>query len=177
MSNGTLHQLAEHIELLILDVDGVLTDGLLYYDEQGNESKCFSVRDGLGLRLLQEAGVEVGVITGRESVSVGSRMRELGIEILFQKVRNKRRVLEQLLEQKQLSWDKVAYMGDDLNDLPCLKLVGLPMAPSNAVSEVKEIALFIAEGPGGNGAVREACELIAKAKGRWLELADSFFNQ
>ena len=168
---------AKGIKLLVLDVDGVLTDGLLYYTENGSESKSFSVRDGLGMKLAQAAGVELAIITGRHSMALVRRAGEMGINMLLQGVKYKSQMLGQLLERKGLSWEQVAYMGDDINDLACLTQVGLPMAPLDAASEVLATATFIASRPGGHGAVREACELIVKAKGLWEKLGGSYFTE
>ncbi len=178
MSNLDLvAQKAKEVLLLALDVDGVLTNGMLYYDEHGGESKRFSVRDGMGLKLLQEAGVEVAIISGRRSLALSRRAHELGIVLLFQGIRYKKQLLAQLLQNKGLDWPQVGYMGDDINDLACMEAVGLPMAPADAACEVLAKALFVAQKPGGLGAVREACELIIKAKGQWHTLAQSYFSQ
>ena len=174
--NDELQTLAQQVSLLALDADGVLTSGMLYYDEQGGENKSFNVRDGLGLRLLREAGLEVVIISGRSSSSLSRRARELDIRLVFQGVRNKRLLLAEVLRDQSLKWEQVAYMGDDVNDLACLALVGLPMAPADAAPEVLAIARFVASQPGGQGAVRQACELILKARGQWLEVVDRFFN-
>ena len=177
MSDDWQYQAAQQVVMLALDVDGVLTSGMLYYDEHGGENKSFNVRDGLGLRLLLEAGVEVAIISGRQSAALARRAQEFNIELVFQGVRNKRLLLNKLLQDKKIKWEQVAYMGDDVNDLACLSQVGLPMAPADAAPEVLAIARFVASQPGGQGAVRQACELILKARGQWLELVDKFFDQ
>ena len=161
-----VEELARHIRLLILDVDGVLTDGGLYYDHAGNVTKRFNVQDGLGIKLLQKAGIEVAIITGRKSGVVAARARDLGIEHVHQGVADKRATLAALLERLGVQWSECAFMGDDLIDLPAMTRCGLAIAPANARPVVKEIAHTVTEAGGGRGAVREAAELILEAQGR-----------
>lgn len=157
----------EGIRLLVLDVDGVLTDGRIYMDDQGKETKAFHVRDGYGIRLLMGAGIDVAIITGRLSKSAGHRAADLGIKNIFQGVSDKKAVCMKLLEEKGLVMDQVCFIGDDLQDLPLLKVVGLPVTVSDGVKEVCEAAKYITEKNGGCGAVREVCELILKAQNAW----------
>ncbi len=160
---------AEKIELLVLDVDGVLTDGGLNIDARGVETKRFHVRDGLGIRLWMKLGYETAIITGRSGMSVGHRARELGIRHVFQKSGPKVEAFARLLADLRLNASQAAVIGDDLPDLPMLRLAGYAMAVADATREVREIAEFVTVHPGGCGAVREAIEHLLKAKDRWQE--------
>ena len=165
---------AKRIRLLLLDVDGVLTDGRLAFDGAGQELKFFHIRDGQGIRLLQQAGIHAGILTGRKSKAVSYRASDLGIRLVFQKVRDKGRVLETILKKESLQAEQVCYVGDDLVDLPILARVGLAIAVSDAVPEVKAIAHCITRCPGGRGAVREICEKILKVQGRWDQVTQAY---
>jgi len=165
---------AEPIRLLLLDVDGVLTDGSLIYTETGVEAKAFNTQDGLGIRLVQKAGVDVGVITARRSPIVQKRGEELDMKYIFQGARNKLDAFKKILDQSGIKPYQVCYMGDDLIDLGLLTRVGLAVCPINAVDEVKERCHFITDSAGGAGAVRQACMLIVRAKGRYEELVQQF---
>lgn len=167
-------KLASKIKLLILDVDGVLTDGGIILDGGAGELKVFHVRDGHGLIMLKKAGVKVAIISGRNSGVVDRRARELGITDVYQKCRNKIIAYEELLAKLAIADKDVAYIGDDIVDLPLFKRVGLPVAVADAVEEAKEAALFITTARGGRGAVREICDLILKANGKWSELLDEY---
>jgi 3-deoxy-D-manno-octulosonate 8-phosphate phosphatase (KDO 8-P phosphatase) len=156
---------AQDIALLILDVDGVLTDGRLYYTEQGETLKTFNTLDGHGIKLLAKAQVKVALITGRESAMVARRAQELGIEQLHQGVHDKLAVADALLKQYSLAWPQVAVMGDDWPDLPLMTRAGLAAAPCNAHAEVKAHAHHLSALAGGQGAVRECCDVILMAKG------------
>lgn len=158
---------AKAVAALLLDVDGVLTDGTIVYSHSGTEMKAFSTRDGLGIRLLQEAGVAVGLITARSSEAVRRRAEDLGLTLVFQGVRNKIEAYEQIMAEHQWQPAQIAYMGDDWLDLPLLTRVGLAAAPADAVHEAKAAAHYVARQPGGRGAVREVCELIIEAKGEY----------
>ena len=158
-----LHK-AKEIKLLLLDVDGILTDGTIVYTHEGNEIKAFHTRDGLGIRLLQEAGVEVGLITARQSEAVTRRAQDLGMKHVFQKTRNKLAVYEQLIKELGLQASEVGYMGDDWLDLPLLTRVGFSATVSDAVAEVRQIVHYTTKRKGGRGAVREVCDLILEAK-------------
>ena len=161
---------AGDIKILILDVDGVMTDGRINVNDQGEESKTFNVKDGYGIRLLLDAGIDVAIITGRHSKSVEHRARDLGIKMVYQGVADKRSVCMKLLEERQFTSDQACFIGDDIPDIPLLKSVGLPVAVADAVKEVREIARYITEENGGNGAVREVCELILKAQSAWPKI-------
>lgn len=155
------------IRILILDVDGVMTDGRIYMNDHGEETKAFNVKDGYGIRMLLDAGIDVAIITGRQSGVVDQRAKDLGINLVYQGVKDKMSACKKLLQEMRLTEDQACYMGDDLPDLPPLRYVGLPVAVADAVKEVCEAALYVTEKIGGNGAVREVCELILKAQGAW----------
>ena len=157
---------AAQTRLISFDIDGVMTDGGLTYTDDGHELKTFNVQDGLGIKLLQKAGIEVAIITGRNSGVVAARARDLGIEHVHQGVADKRATLAALLERLGVQWPECAFMGDDLIDLPAMTRCGLAIAPANARPVVKEIAHTVTEAGGGRGAVREAAELILEAQGR-----------
>ena len=161
---------AAKIKLLLLDVDGVLTDASIIYLPGGIETKAFSTRDGLGIRLLQTAGVEVGIITARSSEAVARRAENLGITKLYQGAGAKREVYEKIIAELELNPEQVAYMGDDWLDLPVMIKVGLAAAVADAAPEVLETAHYVTSLPGGRGAVREVCDLIIEALGKREEL-------
>jgi 3-deoxy-D-manno-octulosonate 8-phosphate phosphatase (KDO 8-P phosphatase) len=155
---------AKGLKLFLLDVDGVLTDGTITYTHEGNEIKSFHTRDGLGLRLLMESGVEVGLITARESEAVNRRVQDLGIKYVFQKAKNKLVIFENLLKELDLKPSEVGYMGDDWLDLPLLVRVGFAATVEDAVPEVLQVAHYVTKRKGGRGAVREVCDLILEAQ-------------
>ena len=159
-----------NIELLALDVDGVLTDGSLVIHADGSESKSFSSLDGHGIRMWKRAGLDVALISGRTSEPTLRRAEQLQIEHVFQDCHYKLPVLEKLLEQVGLPPEKAAFIGDDLTDLPVIRYVGFGVAVANAVAEVKRYADYVTAHPGGRGAVREVIEHILKNSGRWQEL-------
>jgi len=168
---------AKDIKLLLLDVDGVLTDGTLLYSGSGEESKAFNTQDGFGLRLLREAGVELGIITARKSEVVARRAQELKMHHIFQGVGNKNEAFKEVMQLSGLKPFQIAYMGDDWLDLVLLQQVGLAITPANGVREVKEIAHFVTGRPGGAGAVRDACDLIIEAKNLAVELLQKYKNR
>ena len=157
----------KRIKLLLLDVDGVLTDGSIIYNDNGTETKIFNVKDGLGIRLLMEAGIKVGIVTGRSSKTLYHRCKNLGISLIFDGVHEKTSVLELISEQTGLHAEEIAFVGDDLLDLPLLKSVGLSIAVANAHETVIENVDMVTSKKGGDGAVREVCEAILKAQGLW----------
>lgn len=173
--NPTLAARAARIKLLVLDVDGVLTDGRVVYDADGREIKFFDIQDGHGLKLLQRTGVKVALLSGRESNVNRIRAKELGIEELHEDCKIKLPVFQEILKAHGLKTEEVAFMGDDLIDLPPMRAAGLALAPANAVLEVKEAAHWVAPKPGGGGAVRLACELIMKSSGTWAEVTARYF--
>jgi 3-deoxy-D-manno-octulosonate 8-phosphate phosphatase (KDO 8-P phosphatase) len=154
------------VRLLVMDVDGVLTDGGIYYTERGDELKRFDVRDGQGLVLLRQAGVLTAVITRRRSEIVERRADELGIVEVHQGATDKRAVLEALLARRGLAAADAVYVGDDVGDLPAIELVGFPIAVADAVGAVKRAAVYTTTARSGHGAVREVCDLILAAKQR-----------
>jgi 3-deoxy-D-manno-octulosonate 8-phosphate phosphatase (KDO 8-P phosphatase) len=158
---------AAKTELLILDVDGVLTDGRIIMNDRGEEIKCFHVRDGHGLKLLMNAGIHVVIITGRKSKTVAHRARDLGIQEVYQGVEDKESLLKKLIQHKKVDKEKVCCMGDDLPDLPMFSQVGISVAVADASPELRTEADFVTKNRGGRGAVREVCELILKAQGKW----------
>ena len=162
---------AKKIRVLIMDVDGVLTDGRIWLlsrrDGTASEIKGFSAYDGAGLKLARAAGLRTGLITGRESTAVSQRARECEIEFVYQHQATKLGALEEILQATGADADEAAYVGDDLPDIPVMQRVGLAVAVANAVPEVKRAAHFITKRSGGEGAVREAIELIVKAQGKW----------
>jgi 3-deoxy-D-manno-octulosonate 8-phosphate phosphatase (KDO 8-P phosphatase) len=165
-----LLQKARKIKLLLLDVDGILTDGRIRYEETGQEVKVFHVQDGQGIRWLLKAGIAVGIISGRSSAAVAVRAGELGISHLYQGVGDKMPVFEGLLQQLSLSAEEVAYGGDDFIDLKLLKAVGLSFSVPNGHPLIQKEVDYVTRNPGGFGAVREICELILQAGGRWKSL-------
>lgn len=156
-----------NLKLLLLDVDGVLTSGTITYTDQGDEIKSFSVKDGLGLRLLMDAGIRVGIITGRRSKALIARCDNLGIDLLFDGVKDKISALGTILEQTGITAGETAFAGDDLPDLCVMKRVGLAITVSDASPDVKKAARIITPQPGGGGAIRQICEDVLKAKGLW----------
>lgn len=166
------------IQLLLLDVDGVLTDGKIVYSDTGDEIKAFSVKDGLGIRLLMDSGIQVGIITGRRSKALVTRCRDLGIDLLYDGVRgSKRSLFETILSNLHISEAHAAFVGDDLPDLGVMKRCGLSFTVADAALEVKETANFITGQRGGDGAVREICEAILKAKNLWPSIVERFQNR
>ena len=163
-----------NIKWIILDVDGVLTDGKLIYTSAGEEIKEFSARDGLGLAAAHKAGISLGIITARTSPMVERRAKELKFDALLMGHANKTEALRSLCKRHGIALDHIAYMGDDLNDLGALSLVGLPMAPHNAVPEVKNLAQFVSEQDGGSGAVRDAVEYILKTQNMWDSIVKDY---
>ena len=167
---------AAGLKLFLLDVDGVLTDGTITYTHEGTEIKSFNTKDGLGIRLLMESGVEVGIITARESEAVNRRGQDLGLKDVFQKAKNKLEIFEQLLKELNLQPSEVGYMGDDWLDLPLLVRVGFAATVSDAVPEVLQIAHYVTKNRGGRGAVREVCDLILEAKGTGRDLLEKYMK-
>lgn len=163
------------IKLLILDVDGVMTDGRIIFDSNGVESKFFNVKDGHGIKMLQRGGIEVGIISGRESQVVTNRAAELGIKIVYQKSLDKLTPYCRILDETGLLDEQVAFIGDDLIDIPVLKRVGFAAAPCDAVSEVLPLVHYITVKSGGWGAVREVSDMLLKAQGLWEELTERYF--
>jgi 3-deoxy-D-manno-octulosonate 8-phosphate phosphatase (KDO 8-P phosphatase) len=167
-------QKAREIKLLVLDVDGVLTDGHLWYDNSGEELKAFNIQDGLGIKLLLRSGVDVAIITGRRSALVARRARELGIRHVVQGREDKLVALRALAEELAIPLQEIAYMGDDLPDLSAIRAVGFGIAVANAQSIVAEHAAYKTARSGGDAAVREICDLILQAQGRFDEVVEHY---
>jgi 3-deoxy-D-manno-octulosonate 8-phosphate phosphatase (KDO 8-P phosphatase) len=167
---------ARKLKLLILDVDGVLTDGKLFFDNEGNEYKAFHARDGHGIKLLRQTGVEVAVISGRKSNSVALRMKNLGIEHVYQGHEDKLAAFHEIIEKTGISPEQTAHVGDDLLDLPIMIRVGLAIAVCDANFAVKQRADWCTTLPGGHGAVREVCDFIMQAQGRFDEVVNAYLK-
>ena len=172
MEHTELLQLAAKVKLAIFDVDGVLTDGQLYYSETGSETKAFCVQDGLGLRYIMRAGITVAIITGRESPMVAHRMAELGIDHVYQGRSDKRETYDGLVAALKLDNEQTAYTGDDLIDLPLLKLAGLAITVPNGHPLIRPFTHWTTERSGGFGAVRDVCDLLLEARGELQQLLD-----
>jgi 3-deoxy-D-manno-octulosonate 8-phosphate phosphatase (KDO 8-P phosphatase) len=161
---------AVRIKLIAFDIDGVMTDGGLHYTDDGHELKTFNVQDGLGLKLLQRGGIELAIVTGRNSGVVAARAADLGIEHVFQGVADKHAVVAGLLDRLGLQWAECAFMGDDLIDLRVMAQCGLAFAPANARPVVRERAHAVTDCAGGQGAVREVAEFVLDAQGKLEDL-------
>ena len=164
------------IKLIVLDVDGTLTDGGIYYDSQGNEMKRFDVKDGLGILVAQKAGLEFAIITGRASPMVERRVKELGIRYLLQGIQKKYLALIKLAQDCGLSLDEIGYIGDDLNDLQCMEAVSFRACPADAAQAVKSVCEYVASVPGGYGAVRESLEYLLTQRGQWDTATDACYR-
>ncbi len=175
VQGSNIEEKIKRIKMLLLDVDGVLTDGSIVYDTDGRELKSFNVKDGHGIKLLMRAGVKVGIITSRESKVVLMRAKDLGIEIVYQRAIDKAKALDEIVAEEGLSDEDVAFIGDDLVDLPVLRRVGFSVAVADAIPEVKESADYVTHTRGGYGAVREVCELILKVQDRWEDVTQRYF--
>ncbi len=168
MTNDLTSRFAS-VKLLVLDVDGVMTDGGIYFGPRGETWRRFYAPDGLGIKAMARLGVPTAIVTGLESESVTHRAQSLGIDLLWQDQKQKDRSIREILARTKLDAQDLAFVGDDLIDLPALKLVGLPIAVTNAHPEVKAVARYITRKPGGFGAVREVCEKILEAQGKRIE--------
>jgi len=173
-SENEIEKKMRKVKLLLLDVDGVLTNGTITYNAKGKEIKSFSVKDGLGLRLLMDAGIQVGIITGRSSEALAARCKDLGIDLLFDGIKDKVKALETILKQTGIEAAQTAFAGDDLPDICVMKRVGLAITASDASPDVMGFAHIITSKKGGKGAIREVCENILKAKGRWDNILMGF---
>ena len=160
----------KNIQLLLLDVDGVLTDGRIIYSDAGSQIKEFNVRDGLGIKLVMAAGIKVGIVTGRKSEALQHRCRDLGIPYLYEGVRQKGQLIERIVEQTGVDADQTAFVADDIPDLNLMRRIGLSIAVADAHELVKKYADWITSAPGGCGAVREVCEALLMARGSWEKI-------
>lgn len=171
----TINERARRVKLVVLDVDGVLTDGSIWTGANGELVKRFYTRDGLGIKMLQSAGIPVAILTGRLSAQTAARAEELGIRSIKQGKQFKTDAFRELTAEAGVIETEVAYMGDDVPDIPVLKIAGLAAVPSDASDEVKPLAHWISSKPGGNGAVRSLAELILKAQDKWDDLIFSHY--
>lgn len=176
MASMKLAQRCQAIRLILSDVDGVMTDGLVVFDNQGIEAKRFHIRDGLGIRLWQRAGYRFGLVTGRTSQIVRLRAGELGIDIVRQGIEEKLPTAMGIVAELHLDLEQVCFIGDDLPDIPLLHAAGLGVAVADAADEVRQTAHHTTRLAGGHGAVRETVELILKQQNRWHDLIQRFFT-
>ena len=176
LSEELLQEALKRTKLLALDVDGVLTDGTIYISPAGEVFKGFNAKDGMGISCALRNNLQIAVITGRQSPIVERRCQELGIKLLRQGVKDKRLVLEQMAQQLGLTAKEVAYMGDDLNDIPAFAAAGLNIAPADASIEVLAVADIITNAKGGRGAVREAITMILAAQDNWNPIVNSYLQ-
>ncbi|MBT3176469.1 MAG: HAD-IIIA family hydrolase [Desulfobacula sp.] len=165
-----------HIKLLLLDVDGVLTDGGITYSDSGEQIKTFNSKDGFGIRLLMDSGIQVGIITGRKSKALEYRCKNLGITLLFDGIKDKSKALDKIRSQTKIMPDQIAFVGDDLMDIPVMKMVGVSFCVSDACQEVKNHSEIITKQKGGHGAVREICESILKSQGLWETILNKYLS-
>jgi 3-deoxy-D-manno-octulosonate 8-phosphate phosphatase (KDO 8-P phosphatase) len=172
-----LQQRMRAVRMVVMDVDGVLTDGRIWLMEGGREMKQFHVHDGTGIKFLQRAGVITAIITGRESSAVNDRAQELGIPIVYQDAKVKTDALDDILRREKLDAREVCYIGDDMTDIPVMRMAGVAVAVSNARPEVKQIAHYITSVAGGCGAVREVAELLLKAQDKWEDVIMARYRQ
>jgi len=170
MKDAALAARCQALRLVLSDVDGVLTDGTVLLLPDGREAKAFHIRDGLGMVLARRAGLKLGLISGRSSETVTARAAELGLDVVRQGVSDKRAAFAEILREQGLRPEEVAYIGDDVNDLPVLTEVGLSAAPADATFEVRSQAFMVMEARGGQGCLREFLEAILKARGQWESL-------
>ncbi len=174
---SSVERRAAHIKLLLMDCDGVLTDGRIWLLDSGDEQKTFHVRDGLGLELWHRAGLKSGIISGRRSSTVERRAQELKIEYVRQGCENKIQDFEDLLALAGVEASEVAFIGDDLNDIPLMKRAELALAVADGAEEARAVAHYVTKAVGGSGAVREAVEIILKAQGRWAEITQKYLKR
>jgi len=168
---------AKKIKLLLLDVDGVMTNNQLHYSDDAVETKTFYTRDGHGMVMLQKSNVDIGIITGRKSTLVSNRMRDLKVKHVHQGVPDKLPTFMKLVEELNLDLEEIAYIGDDILDLPILTRVGLASTPADGDVEVKSRVDYVSEFEGGRGCVREMCELLMKAQGSWQKQMDFYLRK
>lgn len=166
--------IAKKIKILILDVDGVMTDNGIYVDCNGNELKKFNALDGHGIKILMYFGIEIAIISGRTSPSVTNRAKELGIKYCYQGMLKKSEALADIINKTKLGYDEAAYMGDDIIDLSVMQKVALPIAVANAQKIVRDSALLITNKNGGNAAVREVCDYLLKSQGKYDKVIDFY---
>jgi 3-deoxy-D-manno-octulosonate 8-phosphate phosphatase (KDO 8-P phosphatase) len=169
-----LHEKMKKIRLLILDVDGVMTDGKIIIDDSGNEVKHFNVRDGHGIKMIMRHGIDVVLLTGRRSKVVEHRAKDLGITEVHQGVHDKLSIFEAILRSRSLRYENIAFVGDDIVDVPVLKRAGFSVAVADAAEHVKKCVDYITHNSGGAGAVREVCEMILEAQDKWGDIVTRY---
>lgn len=167
---------AKCIKYWIIDIDGTMTDGGIYYDEHGNETKKFCTKDAAGFFAAHQVGMEIIILTGRECAATTRRMTELKVDFLFQQVKNKKKFLEQFLKEKNITREQVAYIGDDLNDLPAMQLAGFIGCPSDSCNEIIKNADYVSPIKGGYGAVRDVIEYVLRENGEWDKAITSVYG-
>lgn len=167
---------AKKIKLLVLDVDGVLTDGRLIYGNYGDEIKNFDVNDGLGMFLVKRAGLKCVILTAKASRVVTKRAKQLRVDKVYQNFHYKSEALKKIIKKFKVYQEEICFVGDDLIDIPVLKRVGLSVCPANAMDEVKEYADVVTDNTGGRGAVREVCEMLLKAQGKWEAVTARYYE-
>jgi len=172
--SGSLRQRLAAIEMIVFDVDGVLTQGEIIYTDDGAEAKAFDVKDGLGLRVTSDVGLHLAMMTGRSSRVVERRARDLHVLNVLQRVGDKAAALRGLAEEKGLSLDRIAFMGDDFNDRDAMRSAGVSIAPADAIPEIRDLADLVTDAPGGRGAARQAVEAILHAQGRWDQAVENY---
>lgn len=172
-----MREKAKKIKLIVLDVDGTLTDGKLYIDNAGEEIKAFNVKDGMSIAQGIKYGMKFAIITGKESEIVRRRAKELGIEEVHQKISNKIKVLDEILKKNQITYEETAYMGDDINDIPAIMKAGLTGAPYDSSPDIINLVDFRTPAKGGKGAVREFVEYILREQGIWDKILDDYRNK
>jgi len=170
IADEELARRARELDWLLFDCDGVLTDGSLIYGPEGEQWKVFNVRDGVGLKLAREAGLKIGILSGRGNAALEARVREIGFDALIQNHHDKDAAFTAFLTEHGIAPERVAYAGDDLLDLPVIRRCGLSFAPADAAPEVRHRVHRVLASPGGRGAVREMCELVLHARGHWEQL-------
>jgi 3-deoxy-D-manno-octulosonate 8-phosphate phosphatase (KDO 8-P phosphatase) len=175
-NQSSIERRASRIKLLLMDCDGVLTDGRLWLMESGEEQKSFNVRDGMGLDLLRRAGLRSGVISGRVSEALERRSQELQIDFLRQGTSDKNRAFSEILLEARVDTGEVGFIGDDINDIPLMQQSELAVAVADAAEETRKVAHFVTRAKGGDGAVREVIEIILKAQGRWSEIMKHYLE-
>jgi 3-deoxy-D-manno-octulosonate 8-phosphate phosphatase (KDO 8-P phosphatase) len=175
-NQSSIERRASRIKLLLMDCDGVLTDGRLWLMESGEEQKSFNVRDGMGLDLLRRAGLRSGVISGRVSGALERRSQELQIDFLRQGTSDKIRAFSEILLEARVDTGEVGFIGDDINDIPLMQQSELAVAVADAAEETRKVAHFVTRAKGGDGAVREVIEIILKAQGRWSEIMKHYLE-
>ena len=164
LSAENLAKRLARVKLLSIDTDGVLTDGGIYFTDSGDELRKFNVKDGMGMKIAQAAGVEIAIITASSTPSIGHRANRLGVDHVFLEVEDKTQTLMKLCDDLRISPDQVVHVGDDVNDIPVLELVGIPISVADAIPSARDAACYVSDRKGGDGAIREICDLIAAAK-------------